>query len=65
MLYMYNHVYLVVDPGFDLVGGVDFVNGRRWGGYKIIESVDRWNKSQQTTLVFVLYMYNHVYLASY
>jgi len=28
----------VADPGFDLRGGVDFVNGG--GGEKIIESVD-------------------------
>ena len=34
-----NYPMPVADPGFDLRGGVDFVNGGG-GGVKIIESVD-------------------------
>jgi len=30
----------VADPGFDLRGGVDFVNGGGGGGETIIESVE-------------------------
>jgi len=30
----------VADPGFDLKGGVDFVNGGEGGGGRIIESVE-------------------------
>jgi len=41
----------VADPGFDLGGGVDFVNGGgEGGGFKIIESVDGGSKKSEASV---------------